>query len=242
MKKALALALMGLGCLSTRADIILDNIKEVRSGTTPLPSQQNIPVDYNSVAQSFTVGAGLTYNLTSVTIPVIYGGGGADSITVSLWDSHAMQPPFYMAGYQAPGEPIATIGVRSYSGDAAFITYETFTDFGDITLDEETYWLMVTQGDPQVNSVNWAQVSAHANPNYSETGTGSFWYKGSGNNVENGNWNLSMPPKTFGAMGLEGTLVAQVPEPTTMALALSAAGLLAFRATRRSRRVLGPAD
>lgn len=234
MKNA-ALVWSILGLLSSfavsRAEVIVDNINGVRSHMAARSPMEVQPVVYDTHAQQFTLGAGMSYRIDSVTLPVFYNGGSVEnSITVSIWDSRSLPPSAPTPGLPAPGNFLATLGSRTFSTDEAFESYETFTDFGDVTLSGDSFWVVVTQARPDLNSILWPKVNRHTSPTYNETGTGGLFYFGSGDPRSDA-WSVSSM-STVGLMAVDGTQVV-MPEPSTIALGVVGFGFLALMARRR---------
>src|SRR5205814_38631 len=117
------------GVVSATADVIVDNIDGVRSSYATRDPFQFNPVAYDAYGQLFSLGDGLSYRLSSVTVPLIFNGGAENTVTVSIWDSRSLPPSANQPGMPAPSQMLATIGSRTFSGNTAFESSETFTDF-----------------------------------------------------------------------------------------------------------------
>ena len=193
---------------SARAEVVVDNIDGVRS----LYKTIN-PWDLGAsetAAQSFSLGEGLSYRLSSVTVPMIFNGGAENTVTVSIWDSRSLPPSANQPGLPAPSQMVALIGSRTFSGNTAFESYENFTDFGDVTLSGRGYWLVVEQSRTDLNTIYWPTVNRHTTFPYKQTGTGGLGYYGHGVPGTDA-WYDSDPPSVVGLMAIEGTVVAAVP-------------------------------
>jgi hypothetical protein len=217
--------------VSGRAEVIVDNIDGVRSFyTTRDPISAGV-FSYRNPAQMFSLGEGLSYRLTSVTVPIMFNGGTENTMTVSIWDSRRMGGGAIQPGMPAPSQMLAVIGSRTFSGNTAFESYETFTDFGDVTLPNGSYWLMV-QETPGLDSILWPTVNRHTSYlTYRETGTGGIDYFGQGDPTSD-RWSVSSTGATVASLAIEGTRVATVPEPGITALGIVGLGMLVARRMR----------
>jgi hypothetical protein len=190
-----------------RSEVIVDNLDGVRATAGRSAPYATTADTYDARAQRFTLGDGRSFRLTSVTVALRYSGGGSNSVTVTLWSTRRLIYSALYAGQYVPSRPLATIGTRSFNQGVGITEYATFTNFDGIILEGGSYWIVVQQARPEINSIEWSRVNLQLTRDYHETGTGGIVGWASGNVSEN-SWYLQNPPKIVGLFAVEGEPIA----------------------------------